>query len=221
MIRINLLAEEQAAEEARRRDPVKRAIWGASAALALMVLWSVTLQAKVARSNSTLQQTEAQWTILQKVDGMIRTNLVRTGEIERKMAALAKLSTNRFLWSGAVNALQFCLIDNIEVTELSPRQLCVTNAAKINPDTKAIITPAASTETISLTIRGIDYAPAGEGNHTKFMRTIGSQPYFGERLSKTNQFVQVSRNPRSAGDSPESHKGAEFSFTCQFLPKVR
>ena len=29
-IRINLLAEAQAAEEMRRRDPVKRALWGAS-----------------------------------------------------------------------------------------------------------------------------------------------------------------------------------------------
>ena len=35
-IRLNLLAEAQAAEEARRRDPVKRAIWLAALIIALM-----------------------------------------------------------------------------------------------------------------------------------------------------------------------------------------
>ena len=45
-IRINLLAEQQAAEELRRRDPVKRAIWVAGFFVVVVVVWSGYLQFK-------------------------------------------------------------------------------------------------------------------------------------------------------------------------------
>ena len=38
-IRINLLAEEQAAEEMRRRDPIKRALFAGAALAVLMLGW--------------------------------------------------------------------------------------------------------------------------------------------------------------------------------------
>ena len=37
-IRINYLAEEQAAEDLRRRDPVKRNVMGAGAVIGLMLM---------------------------------------------------------------------------------------------------------------------------------------------------------------------------------------
>jgi len=39
-IRLNLLAEAQAAEEARRRDPVKRAIWIGALLVSVVLVWS-------------------------------------------------------------------------------------------------------------------------------------------------------------------------------------
>ena len=64
-IRINLLAEQQAAEEARRRDPVKRALWVGSglsrhdvALECLLHLRIVEARAELARYESKLQAVE-------------------------------------------------------------------------------------------------------------------------------------------------------------------
>ena len=59
-IRINLLAEAQAAEDLRRRDPVKRVIAIGVLAVAAMVVWSSTLQLKVIMANRELSQTQYQ-----------------------------------------------------------------------------------------------------------------------------------------------------------------
>ena len=45
-IHLNLLAEAQAAEEERRRNPVKRAIWIAILFVVLILVWSSSLQLK-------------------------------------------------------------------------------------------------------------------------------------------------------------------------------
>ncbi|MGC3957234.1 MAG: hypothetical protein QM813_04480 [Verrucomicrobiota bacterium] len=53
-IRLNLLAEAQAAEELRRNDPVKRALWVSVLLIALVLVWASSLQLKliVAKRNS-------------------------------------------------------------------------------------------------------------------------------------------------------------------------
>ena len=59
-IRLNLLAEAQAAEEMRRRDPVKRALWVAALIVALMLVWSSYLQLRATLANSVVTRIEAQ-----------------------------------------------------------------------------------------------------------------------------------------------------------------
>ena len=55
-IRINLLAESQALEDMRRRDPVKRAIW-VGVFLGLVILaWSSSLQLKAMVAKGKLNQ---------------------------------------------------------------------------------------------------------------------------------------------------------------------
>lgn len=52
-IRINLLAEAQAAEEMRRKDPVKRSIWIGGFIVFLTLLAALTLQLKISRVRSS------------------------------------------------------------------------------------------------------------------------------------------------------------------------
>ena len=59
-IRLNLLAEAQAAEELRRRDPVKRALWLSVLVIAGMLAWSSFLQLRTTLANSDLTRMEAQ-----------------------------------------------------------------------------------------------------------------------------------------------------------------
>ncbi|HXG47613.1 MAG TPA: hypothetical protein VNO52_08310, partial [Methylomirabilota bacterium] len=65
-IRINLLAEAQAAEELRRKDPVKRAALVAGALVTGVAAWSGTLQFQVLRSKRDLGQLEARWRSIEK-----------------------------------------------------------------------------------------------------------------------------------------------------------
>src|SRR5438552_16458737 len=59
-IRINLLAEAQALEELRRRDPVKRAIWIAAAIGGIVLGWSGYLQAKAVGAKVEVSRLESQ-----------------------------------------------------------------------------------------------------------------------------------------------------------------
>jgi len=53
-IHINLLAEAQAAEELRRRDPVKRGIFLGASLVVLMLVWSGMIQINSALANARL-----------------------------------------------------------------------------------------------------------------------------------------------------------------------
>src|SRR5213594_1600513 len=105
-IRLNLLAEEQDAEEMRRRDPVKRSIWVASVLLALVLCWSGWLQLKVCRAEREARLYEDQWLKLEKDYNRVMQDLKNTAELERKMAALHPLATERFLWGNPLQVLQ-------------------------------------------------------------------------------------------------------------------
>ena len=59
-IRLNLLAEAQAAEESRRRDPVKRGVWIGILIVVVMLAWGGSLQFQVVLANSELGHLEGQ-----------------------------------------------------------------------------------------------------------------------------------------------------------------
>ena len=60
-IRINLLAEAQAAEEMRRKDPVKRSIWVGSFLVFLVLLWGFSLQVKIMVTRSEMSALNVKW----------------------------------------------------------------------------------------------------------------------------------------------------------------
>jgi hypothetical protein len=114
-IRINLLAEQKAAEELRRRDPVKRAIWGAAALVALTMLWALHLQFKVVQAKNELVAEESRWNYLESQFITVSNNWNEVRSIESRLASLNRYVTNRFLWTEPLNALQFAAVDNIRL----------------------------------------------------------------------------------------------------------
>ena len=105
-IRLNLLAEQQAAEDLRRRDPVKRAIWVAGLIVGVMVIWSGRLQIKLMGAMSEVNRYESEWKKLESDYNKVTANFEKAADAETKWAALQALATNRFLWAGPLNALQ-------------------------------------------------------------------------------------------------------------------
>lgn len=121
-IRINLLAEEQAAEEMRRRDPVKRAIFAGSALGVLMLGWIGITQMNVSAARRELADYDAR---LKKVDDsskQVRQNQMSAAELQGKLKALEKYSHNRFFWGSLLDAVQHSAVESVRLMEVKADQ---------------------------------------------------------------------------------------------------
>lgn len=118
-IRINLLAEQQAAEEARRRDPVKRALWAGGAVVALVLLWVLYLQLKISGAKSQLANQESSWKQIERTFLQVSNSYRETGVIRKRLASLQSYSSNRFLWAHPLNALQYVADERVRVVSLT------------------------------------------------------------------------------------------------------
>src|ERR1700730_16783028 len=96
-IRLNLLAEVQAAEEVRRRDPVKRVIWVAAFLVCLMLAWWSSLQVDAMQKRSELNRIELEISDQTNTFQTLIDNQKKDLDVRHKLASLQQLATNRFL----------------------------------------------------------------------------------------------------------------------------
>lgn len=127
-IRINLLAESQAAEEARRKDPVKRTILAGVGIVALVLLWIGMLMMQVRSANRDLAVQASRLATLTNDYVAVSNNFRIYTDLDRKVAALTKYATNRFLWGSTLDAIQKSSVSNVWVVQLASVQLYQTNA---------------------------------------------------------------------------------------------
>jgi hypothetical protein len=224
-IRINLLAEAQAAEELRRKDPVKR---GAVLAVLLVLLelcWSSTRQVKIMAAKGELNSLETKWQAIEKNYQKAVDDHRKELEAEEKLAALQQYTTNRLLWGTTLNAFQQTLmgVDQIQVVRLKTEQSYVLNeeakkpSETSKPGAKAV---AASTEKVNLTIEALDFSPQPGGQVNKFKEAITTVPYFHQILQKTNGVLLTSLSAPQLGPAGRTPY-VLFTLQC-FLPeKVR
>ena len=121
-IRINLLAEEQAAEEMRRRDPIKRTIYVGVALAAVMLFWIGITQMSVMGARSELEDYEYRFKKVDDSSKQVRNNQAASADFQAKLKALQRYSTNRFLWGSLLDALQFTSVDQVRLTEIRTEQ---------------------------------------------------------------------------------------------------
>jgi len=110
-IRINLLAEAQALEELRRRDPVKRAAWAGGLLVCLLAAWSISLQFKAMMAKRELNRTDAQLAAHAKEYKAVVENQTALAEMNHKLGALHQLASSRLLYGGLLNAFQQSTIE--------------------------------------------------------------------------------------------------------------
>src|ERR1019366_2767669 len=117
-IRINLLAETQALEDLRRRDPVKRAILGGFVLVAMMLAWSSSLMVKtmVVKSDQSRMESELNSRTNDYRQGL--ENKRKLADDYQKLAALHRLSTNRFLVGDFLDAFQQTTVDGVQLVHL-------------------------------------------------------------------------------------------------------
>jgi hypothetical protein len=223
-IRINLLAEERAAEEMRRRDPVKRAIQFAALAVAIVVGLCVWYQVRLVAAKRELRQWDSQWAKLEKDDKRVTDQMKQTAVVEQKLTALHRLATNRFLWGPPLNALQQTVVDDIQVVKLRSEQTFVvtepppTSAASSSTGPAKIPT---SKERLALFIEAREYGASPGDQLKKFRDTIATFPYFSEHLRKVDGVKLIDLSPVQTDPAEPDRPFVLFTLQCQYPELVR
>jgi hypothetical protein len=221
-IHINLLAEAQAAEELRRRDPVKRAIFIGASLVLVALLWSAMIEADaiLAEENLSGYETEIAAHTNDYQQAMIDRRALLTAKA--KLTALDKLQAARFLQGNLLNALQMATLDNVQLMRLRVDQSYFLTEGADNPsddETVASGKPSTSREKITVYLDARDFSANPGDQVNKFVDVISKQPYFQKMLDKTNG-VQLARPP----SSPQYDAGkpyVSFELECHFPDQVR
>ncbi len=117
-IRINLLADALAEEDLRRRDPVKRAIYGGAFVVALSLVWFSSTWLEFMVESQTLNRIEGTIQVHTNDFEHVRSNLKKIAEVQTRMDALDRLSCARFLQGNLMNAVQQIYVPNVQLNRL-------------------------------------------------------------------------------------------------------
>lgn len=224
-IRINLLAESQAAEEQRRKDPVKRATYVAAFVVALVGMWAITLQLRTISARSRLNGIDAKWKGIEKNYQMAVEAQRKNIEAEQKLAALFEMTTNRFLWGNLLNGFQQTLggIQDVQVTRLRGDQSYTITEGTPSRTNGTVVTagkPGTATEKIVVTIDARDVSPQLGKKVNQFKESIARAAYFKDSLAKTNGVLLTSRSaPQS--DQATRQPFVMFTLQCNLPEKTR
>jgi hypothetical protein len=221
-IRINLLAEAQAAEELRRRDPVKRALFIGASLVAMSLMWS-----GIVKINTILAQER-----LAGVQGSInaQTNAFQRVEVEHKkiaaiqlkLTALQKMQAARFLQGNLLDALQHATVAGVQVTRFHVDQSYVLTegtAAQTNDTHVVPGRPASVKEKIIVRLDARDSSANPGDQVNTFKDVIAKQAYFRSMLDQTNG-VQLA-NPPSAPQTDGGKPYVLFTLDCRYPEVIR
>jgi len=223
-IRLNLLAEAQAAEEMRRRDPVKRGIWVGVLIVVVMLVWSSSLQFQAMLAHSELGRLDGQIQSHTNTYQAVLDNQNKTAEMKRKLSALRLLSASRLLNGNLLNALQQTTVDDVQLLRLRVEQLYTPvegTKARTN-DSGGIIPakPPTATEKIVLTLEGMDSSTNPGDQLNRYKDALGTNLYVRQMLARTNGINLKSLAPPQI--SPLTGKrGVLFALECRYPEKTR
>jgi hypothetical protein len=217
-IRINLLAEAQALEDLRRRDPVKRAIWGGGALVSLPLIYCIWLQVGAMRVKAELNGLEAQKAALDKQYKQVQEDQLKLADVNRKLAKLTQLSTNRFLNGSVLNALQQTTVDDVELVHFKAEEKYIPTPevpAQTNEDRIIPGKPATVKEQIILTFGARDTSGTGGERVADYRKALGNCTFFQHALSKSNQL------PKLTESGPQSQSGFPFVLELRYPERIR
>jgi hypothetical protein len=197
-IRINLLAEAQIAEDLRRRDPVKRAIFFGAFLVVLALAWSSSLQLGVMISKRDLARVQS--TIEERTDAWqkVLVSQRKVYDARARLDSLQNLSADRFLQGNFMNALQQLNLDGVQLLRVRLDQSFVKTDAVPNKtnDTHVVLGhPAMMTEKNHVTLDARDSSASPGDQINKFKDVIAQLPYFKSSLNPNNTVQLVSLTP--------------------------
>jgi hypothetical protein len=222
-ISINLLAEAQAAEDLRRRDPVKRAIYCALGLVLIVGFWISSLQVRIMTENSGLGSLQSRLGSRTNQYTKIIQNKQRLQEINSKLTALNHLAAHRFLLGTLLDAPMHAPVDGIQFLRLHTEQAYeeVTPVQAVVEHGKTIVAgrTAASIEKVKLVLDAKD-SSINPGNEqiSKFKEALAKTPYFqAEQITTNHIMLKNLSQPQVDPDSGKTY--VLFSLECQYPEK--
>ena len=221
-IRINLLNEALAAEELRRRDPVKRTIFIGVFLVALSLVWYSTVWLDYKLIQSAKNQVNIEIDSRTNEFSHCQVDLKRISDSQQRLTALQQLNTNRFLQGNLLNALQLLYVPNVQLLRLRIDQsyICKEGTADSTNAYGNFVAgrPGSSTERISLTLDGKDASPNLD-QMNRYKEMVAFANFFKPWLNPTNG-VKMSSVP-----SPQSTLNGkpfvQFTLDCRFKDTTR
>jgi hypothetical protein len=208
-IRINLLAEAQAAEDLRRRDPVKRVIIFGVLLVAATLVWSSTVQLKVMVANRNLSSVQFQIDTETNAYQTALSNNAKITAAKKKISELQQLNEARLLQGNLLNALQKVTVDNVQLMRIKVSQGYMQRGGK---------TPTV-TEITSVILDARD-SSANPGDQVgKFKAALAAYPYFRDMLDPTNS-IELTDESSPQTDS-DGKNFVLFTLECHFPDKTR
>jgi len=222
-IRLNLLAEAQTAEDMRRRDPVKRALWIGGLLAALMLIWSAGLQMKVSLVKGKL--TKVQDVMKAKTNDFreVQDGQKKVNEMKFKLEHLDRLAATRFLNGTLLNALQQTTIEDVQLVHArADESYTYVEGTKNRTNENRVIPgrPATWTEKIVITLGGSDTSANPGDQVIKYRDAVGANSYFQSIMGRTNQ-VNLKGSQQSPPSADNSKAAMLFTLECRLPEKTR
>jgi hypothetical protein len=219
-IHINLLAEAQAAEELRRRDPVKRAVFLGVSLVIVALMWSGMVEVNDILAKERFAGVQMAINAKTNEYQRVWADQKKIGMIQVKLAALQEIQGARFLQGSLLDALQHATVDGVQLTRLRVDQAylytegtdTITNGDQVIPGR-----PATVKERIIAHIDARDFSANPGDQVNRFKDVIAKEPYFQAMLDKTNG-VQLA-NPPSAPQTDADKPYVLFTLDCRY-PEV-
>jgi len=220
-IKIDLLAEAREAEERWRNHPIKRAAWIAGFCVSVMLLWLLELQLAINLSQLKSRSLEKRFADIRGRTARAHDYLLKSAEIDQKLAAMDRLATNRFLWAPLLNALQKIMIDDIQVTRLTGDQkYTIEGPRTFGTGSRKVVVPGDIVERTSLHIEARDKS-TNEQSYLKYKDSLSSCDYFVNNLRSRDGFIlEGVLNLPDPGKSGASNQFVTFVLSSRF-PVVR
>ena len=217
-----MLAEAQIAEDLRRRDPVKRAIFGGAFLVVLILVWSSSLQLEVMISKKSLNDLQNEISSRTNEYQEVLASQKKIFDARRKLSALQKLEASRFLQGNLLNGLQQASADGVQLTRIRVDQSYFNQegaATQTNNNHVIMGHPAVTSEKVVLSLDARDSSASPGDQVNKFRDAIAGQSYFKVMLNQTNGIQLTSMSPLQ--DGPDGKPYVLFSLECSFPEQNR
>jgi len=221
-IRINLLAEAQAAEDLRRRDPIKRVIFWGVLVVALMLAWWSWLQLRVMVASQHLSVVQAQIQSHTNAYQVVVVGQRKITEAKQSLAALQKLTSSRFLQGDLLEALQRATVPGVQLMRLRVDQTYVATEAGASDAGDTVIKPGRTgtvAESIVVSLDARDFSGSLGDQVNKFKDIISQEPYFQAELDKTNGVRLTNLSPPQVGQ--DGKPSVLFTLQCKYPDIIR